>query len=131
MKRLSKRESLRRARHRNANLKFSTKDEDEDSDENPLSKSILRTFMNVRESWRTCRRRACKRGRGCRGRDVQCLFGQPPGKPPRDPAKAARDEAREMAIFQRRVTERVEELGRRKNGMATEPATPARRPRQI
>jgi len=131
MKRLSKAERLRRAHHRNANLNFGTTDEDDDSDDNPISKSILRTFMNVRESWRTCRRRACKRGRGCRGRDVQCLFEQPPRKPPRDPEKAARDEARQMAIFQRRVTERVEELGRRKNGMATEPATPARRPRRI
>lgn len=130
MKRLSKRERLRLARHRNANLKFSTKDEDTDPDEDSLSKSVLRKAMDVRESWRTCRRRTCKRGRGCRGREVECASERPVQKPSRDPEKESRDQARAMAIFQRMLRERLDELGSRENKVAPQQATPSRRPRQ-
>lgn len=130
MKRRSKIERLRLARHRNANLKFSTTDEDDDSDENPLSKSILRKFMNVSESWRNCRRRTCKRGRGCRGREVQCASERPVREPPRNPDKAARDQARKMAIFQRMVRERLDAVTRsQEQAAAPQAASPRRRRR--
>ncbi|HWV54804.1 hypothetical protein [Pseudorhodoplanes sp.] len=107
MKRASRPERLRRSRGRNAGLKFA--DENSASDENPISRRILRKIMDVSEAWRTCRRRICKRGRGCRGRDVQCA-SERVVPVPRNPEKAARDQARNMALLQRMLAERLEQV---------------------
>jgi hypothetical protein len=129
MKRRPKIERLRLARHRNANQKFSTNDEDADSDGNPISKSILRKMMDVSEVWRTCRRRTCKRGRGCRGRDVQCASERVFPKP-RNPEKAARDQARSMAMLQRMLRERLEEVRHDQEQIAPQQAAPSGRRRR-
>lgn len=78
---------------------------DDDLDEIPID--IMRLAQDVSHAWRRCHRKICKRGRGCRGRDMPCLAECPPRRTPRNPEKAARDDARAMAIFQRRLRERV------------------------
>jgi hypothetical protein len=104
MRRRSKIERLRAARHRNANLNFGADDEDDDGDPYSIPKSILRKAMDVSETWRSCRRRTCKRGRGCRGREVQCASERVVAAP-RNPDKAARDAARGMAQLKRMLEE--------------------------
>jgi hypothetical protein len=80
---------------------------DDDLDEIPLD--ILRVVQEVNRTWRRCRRKVCKRGRGCRGRDVPCAFERLPQEPPRNREKAARDDARAMAIFQRMLKEKLDD----------------------
>ena len=80
-------------------------DDNDDLDTLPLG--ILRKAMGVVDAWRNCHRRACKRGRACRGRQVQCASERPARQQRGDAEKQQRDGARSMAIFQRMLHERM------------------------
>ena len=84
---------------------------DDDRNRNRIRRSILRTMMEVKQAWRHCHRKACKRGRSCCGRDVQCA-GEQEFPVPRNPEKAARDRARSMAMLQRMLRERLDQVQR-------------------
>jgi hypothetical protein len=81
--------------------------DDDDGDLNTIPLGIVRRAMDVMDVWRGCHRRACKRGRACRGRQVQCAGERPPRKQSNNPEKTQRDQARSMAIFQRALRERT------------------------
>ena len=107
-------------------------DDDDDGDLDTLPLGIVRTAMDVMNIWRNCHRPACKRGRACRGRHVQCADERPPSTPSVNPEKDKRDKARAMAIFRRVLSERMA------LNVEAEPASPAvtrpraasRKPRQ-
>ena len=82
-------------------------EDEDDLDEIPVD--IMRLAQDVGQSWRRCHRKTCKRARGCRGRNVPCANERRPSKTPGDPEKAARDDARAMAIFQRMLRERIDQ----------------------
>jgi hypothetical protein len=108
------------------NLTVTSRGTDEERNRNRIRRSILRKMMDVKQSWRHCHRKSCKRGRGCCGRDVQCA-GEQKLPVPRNSEKAARDQARSMAMLQRMLRERLEQLQRERQQAAVQPPSqPAR-----
>jgi len=97
--------------------------DDDDGDPDGLPLGILRTAMNVSDVWRNCHRRACKRGRACRGRQVQCASERPPRQERGDAEKRQRDSARSRAIFQRMLHERMALLQERAEPAQTDTAS--------
>jgi hypothetical protein len=83
-------------------------DNDDNLDEIPID--IMRLAQDVSQTWRRCHRKVCRRGRACRAPGVPCAAERPPRKPPHNPEKAARDDARAMAIFQRMLRERPDQV---------------------
>jgi|GEM_PF-5252853 len=82
-------------------------DDDDDGDPYTLPLGIWRIWMDVTRVWSRCHRRACKRGRACRGREVQCADELAPRRRRGSPEKIQRDNARSSAIFQRMLRERM------------------------
>jgi hypothetical protein len=104
-------------------------DDQDDDDLDSIPSDILRVMQDLNQSWRRCRRKSCRRGRSCRSADVRCALERVVEKPPRNPDKAARDDARAMAIFQRMLRERLDETESGKSQVAPQQTTPSRRRR--
>ncbi|MGE3990137.1 hypothetical protein [Pseudorhodoplanes sp.] len=100
--------------------------EDED-DLDEIPPDIMRLAQDVSQTWRRCHRKTCKRARGCRGRDVPCAGERPPVKTPSDPEKAARDDARAMAIFQRMLREHIDQVRPEQHAAASQRGKARRR----
>jgi hypothetical protein len=100
---------------------------DRHDDPDTIPPDILRVMQNLNQSWRRCRRKSCRRSRSCRSADVRCAVEQVTVKPRRNPEKAARDDARAMAIFQRMLRERLDELGGENQGAPQQAIPPRRR----
>ena len=83
--------------------------DDQHDDPDTIPPDILRVMQDINQSWRRCRRKSCRRGRSCRSADVRCAAERVIDKPLRNPEKAARDDARAMAIFQRMLRERQDQ----------------------
>jgi hypothetical protein len=99
----------------------------EHDDLDTIPPDILRVMQDLNQSWRRCRRRSCRRSRSCRDAGVRCA-AERVHPAPRNPEKAMRDDARAMAIFQRMLRERLDELADAKQ-VAPRQTAPSRRRR--
>jgi hypothetical protein len=103
-------------------------DDDDHDDLDTIPPDIMRVMQDLDQSWRRCRRKSCRRRRSCCSTDVICAIERTPRKPPRNPEKTARDDARAMAIFQRMLRERLDEAER--SEVAEQQTGPSRRRRK-
>ena len=101
-------------------------DENEHDDLDTIPPDILRVMQDLNQSWRRCRRKSCRRSRSCRGADVSCAVERAP-RILRNNDKVARDDARAMAIFQRMLRERLEEVSVQNRAVAQQRLKPRRR----
>ncbi len=96
-------------------------------DQDTIPPDIMRVMQDLDQSWRRCRRKSCRRARSCCSTGMMCAIERAPRMPPRNADKAARDDARAMAIFQRMLRERLDEAKRNETLAASPKAVASRR----